>query len=181
MVDYQLSDVLAMTDFALAWRITDSRWSALPDSLLHRIKPLAPAKSKELFESSPLRGPLSDPPDFGRLHATRRQSLEESGASREEDDRIRRWFRDLPIDHAQEVYLCWGLGDGVGAITDWGTFTEIWDDLWYPFDRLCVFDETRQWAVLFGPEEDVLFLEESAQWRTLRCSGPPPAATDLGR
>ncbi len=42
-------------------------------------------------------------------------------------------------------------------------FAEVWDDLWYPFDRLCVFDETRQWAVLLGPEEQAVFIERNAR------------------
>jgi hypothetical protein len=61
---------------------------------------------------------------------------------------------------AQDVYLCWAIGEGVAAITDWETFIEIWDDLWHPFDRLCVFDETREWAILLGPNEDIFFLTE---------------------
>jgi hypothetical protein len=40
---------------------------------------------------------------------------------------------------------------------------EAWDDLWYPFDRLCAFDETRQWAVVLGPEERALFIEHNAR------------------
>jgi hypothetical protein len=160
MVNYQPSDLLAMDDFELSWRITDARWSSLPKSILDRIKPLSLTKSKDLFEGSPLSDPLRSPPDFGQLRPTRHQSLEESGTP--EDNRIQQWFDDLPVDRDREVYLCWAIGDGVAAVPDWGTFLDTWRDLWYPFDRMCVFDDTREWVVLFGPEEEVLFLERSA-------------------
>jgi hypothetical protein len=55
------------------------------------------------------------------------------------------------------------MGDGLAAVIDWGTFTEIWDDLWYPFDWMCVFDDTNEWAVLFGPGEIARFAEKSPQ------------------
>jgi hypothetical protein len=158
VVNYEPSDVLPMEDFGLAWRITDSRWSSLPEPVLSRIKPLSDTKSRELFARSSLSRPVGSSADFGPLHVTRRQSLEESGSS--EDDRSKRWFRELPIEPTQDVYVCWGIGDGVAAVTDWGTFTETWDALWYPFDRLCVFDDTLEWMVVFGPEEDVCFLEK---------------------
>jgi hypothetical protein len=87
MVEYQPSDVLTLQEFELAWRITGARWSSQPDSILRRIKPLAPARSKRLFESSPLRGPVKIPPEFGRLHTTQHRSLRESG-SPDENDRI---------------------------------------------------------------------------------------------
>ncbi len=59
--------------------------------------------------------------------------------------------------------MCWQVGHGVAAVMDWSMFAEVWDDLWYPFDRLCVFDETRQWAVLLGPEEQAVFIERNAR------------------
>lgn len=160
MVTYRPSDVIAMDDFELSWRITDARWASLPESVLDRIKPLSLAKSKDLFESSPFGDPPRNSLGFAQLHTTHHQSLEESGTP--EDHHIRQWFGDLHIDRDREVYLCWAIGGGVVAVTNWGTFLGTWGDLWYPFDRMCVFDDTREWAVLFGPEEEVSFLERSA-------------------
>jgi hypothetical protein len=161
MVNYQDSDIISMKDFELAWRITDPRWSSLPESVLDRIKPLSDSKSRNLYACSPLSRPLRNPPDVGDLSIDRVQSLEESGPP--QDAECYRWFRELPIESTQHVYLCWGIGEGVAAVTDWGTFLEVWDDLWYPFDRMCVFDDTINWAVLFGPEEIVRFAERSIE------------------
>ena len=161
MVNYEASDVIPMKEFELAWRITDPRWSSLPDAVLDRIKPLSEARSRELYALSPLARPLKSPPDFGRLTITREQSLEASGPP--EHAECRRWFRELPIEPAQQVYLCWGIGDGIAAVTDWAAVTETWDDLWYPFDRMCVFDDTLKWALVFGPEEVARFAETSVE------------------
>gem|GEM_PF-5600687 len=46
---------------------------------------------------------------------------------------------------------------------DWSTFVEVWDDFWYPFDRLCVFDEMQQWAVLLRPEAQAVFIERNSR------------------
>jgi hypothetical protein len=161
MVNYEDSDIIPLNDFELARRITDPRWAALPAAVLDRIKPLSKAKSRELYALSPLSRPLRFPPDVGRLSITKERSLEETGTS--EGAGGNRWFRELPIEPAQQVYVCWGIGDGVAAVTDWGTFTEIWDDLWYPFDWMCVLGDTLEWAVLFGPGEVVRFAEKSAE------------------
>jgi hypothetical protein len=155
MVDYRPSDVLSMEDFGLSWRLTDARWSAQPVSILRRITPLAPPKSRALYEGSPLALSVGSPREIEGLRVVRRRSLADDGDS--ESDRTRQWLRELPIDPSREVYVCWGLGDGVAAVTDWGTFVAIWDDLWYPLDRVCIFDEARDWAIVFGPEEEVSF------------------------
>jgi hypothetical protein len=157
MVTYHPGDAIPLSDFEFACRITDSQWSSLPDRVLHRIKPLSTCKSKELLEQSPFgdsRGRLFDD---GQYHGTRNVSLE--GENDSDRERVKRWFRELPIPSNQDVYLWWQVGDGVAAVTDWATFIEVWDDLWYPFDRLCVFDQTREWAVLLGPEERAVFIE----------------------
>lgn len=159
MVTYRSSDAIPMSDFEFAWRITDAKWSSLPDRMLNRIKPLSPCRSKELLEKSPFVGTANGLFVSGQYHATRQVSLE--GESDSERERVKKWFRELPIPANQEVYLCWQVGDGVAAVTDWATFVEVWDDLWYPFDRLSVFDETHQWGVLLGPEEKALLIERS--------------------
>lgn len=149
---YHPSDTIPMTDFEFAWRITDPRWSSLPEQVLSRIKPLSSAKSKELLEKSRCR-----PVD--QFQAVRRISLE--GESNAATERVMKWLRELPMSPRQEVYLCWEAGDGVAAVTDWATFVKVWDDLWHPFDRLCAFDETENWAVVFGPEEEAVFVERA--------------------
>lgn len=105
---------------------------------------------------------MAGPHGRGEDRDSRYRSLEESGEP-EGDARITQWFADLPIEPARQVYLCWDSAGGVAAITDWKTFQETWGDLWYPFDHLCVFDDSGEWALLFGPDEEVRFLEMSAQ------------------
>ncbi len=161
MVNCEDSDVIPLKEFEFAWRITDPRWASLPDAVLDRIKPLSGARSRELYALSPLSRPLRYPPDVGQLSITREQSLVESGLA--EDAKCDRWFRELPIEPTQQVYVCWGIGGGVAAVIDWGTFTEVWDDLWYPFDWMCVLDDTLKWVVLFGPGEIVRFAEKSME------------------
>ena len=160
MVNDKPSDLIPMGQFGLSWRITDPRWASLPADVLSRIQPLSPAKSHELYESSLLNIPVGQSTDVEGYRVSRRRSLVESGDA-EGDAEIRRWFEELGINREQHVYLCWNAAGGVAAITDWGTFLETWSDLWYPFDHLCVFDETSKWALLFGPEEEVAFLESS--------------------
>jgi hypothetical protein len=157
MVAYHPSDTIPMSTFEFAWRITNAQWSSLPEKVLSRIKPLSPSKSTELLQKSPFEGTVDQLFDPGQYHVTRQVSLE--GESNSEKQRVKKWFGELPVPANQEIYLCWQVGDGVAAVTDWATFIEVWDDLWYPFDRLCVFDETRQWAVLLGPEERAVFIE----------------------
>ncbi len=161
MVHYENSDLIPLKDFPIAWRITDPRWSSQPDAILDRIKPLSAAMGRELYARSPLSRPLKYPPDVSPLCITGEQSLEGSGPPQDAD--CYRWFRALPIEPTREVYLCWDMGGGVAAVIDWGTFTEIWDDLWYPFDRMCVFDDTLGWVVLFGADEIARFAEESSE------------------
>jgi hypothetical protein len=159
MVTYQPADTIPMSDFEFAWRITDAQWSLLPERVLNQIKPLSPRKSQELLEKSPFSETVGRPFDPGQYGATGQISLE--AASDSEKECVKAWLRGLPIPANQEVYLCWQVGGGVAAATGWTTFMEVWDDLWYPFDRLCIFDETRQWAVLFGPEEQAVFIERN--------------------
>lgn len=146
-VEYQPSDLLPLDLFRYSWRITDDRWSSLPEPVLHRIKPLSPEKSKGVFEKTRLLDP-------GCYRATRHVSLEG------ETESVKLWFRKLPIASNDEIYLCWERD--VAAVTDWSTFVNVWDDFWYPFDRLYVFVDSLQWAVVLGPEEEADFVERVA-------------------
>ena len=157
MVDYQPSDVIAMTEFPLAWRITDDRWARLPETVLARIKPLSLAKSQQVVERSPFESFLTNQPDLEDFLVAREVSLE--GDDPPGGGSIRRWFHGLPIDPSSEVYLCWSTLGGTTAVTDWGTFIEFWDDFWYPFDYLFLFDETHAWLVTLGVEERAAFLQ----------------------
>lgn len=157
MVKIDAGDVIPVSSFAFAWRITDAKWASLPEEVLRRVRPLSERRSKQVFEMSPLADRQGQPFDPERYHSAANTSLEdvdaEHGAS---------WLRALPVDAGEQVYVCWATaGRSVAVVTDWATFTEVWDDLWYPFDRVCVFDESLAWALLLGPEEQAQFIQRS--------------------
>lgn len=158
MMTLQADDVVPLQDWELAWRITDDRWAALPDGLLRRIKPLSAGAARRVRTVG-----IACQPVIGRSVAepfavTREQSLEASGAR--DDGGCQVWFRDLPIAPDDRVFLSWSMGEGVAAVTDWETFRETWEDLWYPFDELFLFDDIGDWVVRFGPDEVVRFAEK---------------------
>jgi hypothetical protein len=149
MVRYHPSEIVPVKEFPLAWRITDPRWASLPADLLIHIKPLGPSRSKQLLDDLPFQGSSQVPFDPTRFHAVKETRLD--------TERERSWFQSVSIPTQEEVYLVW-VSAGTAAITDWGTFVQVWDDLWYPFDTLCIFDESHQWGVLLGPEERAIFV-----------------------
>lgn len=159
MVHHDSSQVIAIEDFPFAWRITDPKWTSLPKEVLSRIKPLTAARAKQVFDSSPLRDRVVGgyPFDPCRHHAVAHVSLE--GTDDTDRDRVASWLGALPIANNTEVYVCWQADEGVAVITDWKTFSEVWDDLWYPFDSVCVLDDSTDWALLLGPEEHAVFIQ----------------------
>jgi len=160
MVTYETTDVIPMTEFAFAWRITDPRWAVLREDALRRFKPLGLARSTQVFNACAAFGRVPYPCDPRNYHAVSRESLEENESS--DSQRIHSWLRALPIPPDSEVYLCWASQQGVAAVTDWANLIDNWSDLWYPFDLLCILDDTLDWAMILGPEEEAYFIQRNA-------------------
>lgn len=155
MVTYSFVDIIPIHNFTYAWRITDKQRASLSAAVLQHILPISSAGSKEICRRG--RSFRCNKPPYvntAYYHVMSHCSLEGTNTSNE--DRIQHWFRQLPIKGTEQLYISWG--DSVAIITEWAIFTEIWDNLWYPFDAVDIFDETMDWAVLFGPEEFAVFL-----------------------
>jgi hypothetical protein len=147
-----------MAEFAMNWRLTDPRWANLPPAVLERIKPLRLAKAKQVSDLSPSLAQHPRPVDPELYQIVERCSLHVDTPT--ELGTVGRWLGHLPLDDQIGVYVCWlhfGTNRGIAVITDWGTVKEAWDDLWYPFDILSVFDDSLDWTVILGPEEEALF------------------------
>ena len=94
-----------------------------------------------------------------------------SDASNGPDSR-RSWLGNLPIDPREPVYVCWHSAQPSAIVTNWGTFVAVWDNLWYPFDAMSVFDETAAWAVVLGPESYAAFVRPGPVDPSLPASDP---------
>jgi hypothetical protein len=164
MVNIQTSDLVSLADFPLAWRFTDERWTRLPDQVLEGIKPLSATRFREIVARSPFEVLLTCRPDFSGFDISKPISLEEK------NDATKSWFLNLPIASNSQVYLCWSTHEGLAAVTSWRTFVDYWDDFWYPFDFLFIFDETRNWAVCLGSEEIAVFLQPRTSTHRLQKS-----------
>lgn len=155
MVKYSLTDLISIRDFAFVWRITDARWDTLPTDVLERIRPLSARRSKEVCELSSVFQNVQTRQVSEIYQISRRTSPE--GITPSDRDRIAGWLVGLPIQQSECVYVCWS--NMVAIVVEWSVFIQIWDSLWYPFDHVFVFDETLDWAVVFGPEELAVYID----------------------
>lgn len=159
MVHYFSCDVIPITEFAYAWRLTDDRWDELPDAVLKRIVPLSLMRGEQIVELSSIfrnSGPFCV--NASRYHVTHSVTLAETDATSAQ--RVQGWLTTLPVHPRESVYVSWG--NRAAIVTEWSTFVGVWDSLWYPFDVLDVFDDSLSWGVLFGPEQFAVMVEQGA-------------------
>lgn len=159
MTSYNTSDAVSMDDFPYAWRVTDERWALLPNEVLARIQPLSLERGKQVARQGSVfrhSGPFYV--NIEHYHVVEACSLETRSHS--EGGNVRQWLSQLPINPQEQVYVSWG--NNAAVATDWITFSMVWENLWYPFDVLDVFDDSLNWAVLFGPEEFAVFIKPGA-------------------
>jgi hypothetical protein len=156
MVHVFPSATIPLSEFALAWRITDEHWDKIPTAKLKQIQPLAPNRAREVGKHRQAFRLRTVNTEF--YHVAIDCSLEEKDES--DGARIKCWFRSLPIVPVEQVSVSWS--DDVALVTEWATFIEIWDSLWYPFDTLTIFDDFRTWAVLMGPEEHAVLVQSGS-------------------
>ena len=155
MVKYSSSDLINIEDFVFAWRITDARWDKLPTEVLERICPLSTQYSTTICELSTAFQMPETRQVSGDYRISQWTSLEENGHT--DRERIKNWLIHLPIQQTECVYVFWK--GNVTIVVEWNLFVQIWDSLWYPFDNVYVFDETLDWAAMFGPEERAIYVD----------------------
>ncbi len=159
MTIYEPSDVGKWEEFELSWRFTDPKWDLLDNDTLARILPLTHQKEEEIFKLSlEVREHYIYPHliNHRNYHAVSDVSLDEEKT--DSDIYIPEWFSGLNLDDAESIYCCWSHVRGNPAVvTDWSVLKTYWNSFFYPFDTITVFDETLDWAVLFGMEENAVY------------------------
>jgi hypothetical protein len=154
-----------LDNFELKWRFTDERWNKLPDEDLARIHPHAKPETEELLrlgESLRHGYPFKLRTDL--YHGTSEMSL--LGIGEEADAAVRDWIRTLPVPANRRVFVVW-FNYYLSLETDFEIFATYWNDFYYPFNVIAVFDDALDWAVLMGPEEGAVFVERGPVHGTL--------------
>lgn len=156
MVVYTEHDLISVSEFPYAWRITDTRWNRLPAETLRRLLPFGPVRGAQLAaEGRILRHsgpPYVNPEEY---HVVSDCSLWIIHV--EDRARVSAWLAGLPIPSDEAVYASWR--NGPALTTDWSTFIQACGAIVCPPEALDVFDASRQWGVLFGPEEFAVYVE----------------------
>jgi hypothetical protein len=152
MVSYSDDDSLPTAHTAYAsLHISDETLDKLSNDLLRKLHALSPERARQLSaQGCRLRQELLGS-RVGNLIAT--HSLSE--ADFENSHAIAQWFAELPIESSRQIYMSWG--DKHVIITEWSVFLALWDNLYYPHDSIDIFDNSLSWALMFGPNEQVIF------------------------
>jgi len=155
MVHYAESDVIPISQFPYAWRLTDERWDRLPEVDLAQIVPLGQPRGAELnLLGRGYRRPLGLPAvNTNRYHVVSDCSLPATGAGFAAG---RAWLETLPVSNVELVYISWS--NDAAVVTNWGMVKRWWDAFWY-LDVLNIFDDSLQWGLLFGGEEHAVWVE----------------------
>lgn len=151
-------NVVPMSEFALKWRFTDSKYDLLSPEHVSQIQPLDD-KSAHLLWKLILDSDVhaADPfePGFFR-HVESISVGDNSHGDHDEDARIRKWLYRCAIPFDQIVYLSWQPQWAV--MTTWKMLTKYWMAFYYPIsDDLSIIDESLQWCVLFHHEHRIHF------------------------
>lgn len=152
MVSYSDDDSLPTghTTYA-SWHISDEMLDKLSNDLLRKLHALSPERARQISaQGCGLRQELLES-RVGNLVAT--HSLSE--ADFENSAGIAQWFAQLPIENSSQIYISWG--DKHVIITEWSVFLALWDNLYYPHDTIDLFDNSLSWALMFGPNNQVVF------------------------
>lgn len=145
--------------FPLSWRITDERWSKQSEEVLSRLVFLNSERARLLTaQTRVFRYEYPWRLRYESWHAEESTSLDYRNDS--DVNLVRRWLDNLPVTRDTEVYVVWARQTAL--VTRWETMAAIWDDLFYPFDEMNVFDDTLGWALLLGQEECAVFARPGA-------------------
>ena len=153
-ITMELSD---WDEFQLNWRFRDPRWDLLDQRTISRIHPLSTNSTFELFNlGKSIRGNYPYNLNAELYYAISDFSLNEEIEG--QTVKISDWFDSLPIIKDEKVYCLWSRFIPFSAvITDWEVFIINWNTFFYPFDVMTIFDSTREWGLLFGQEEQVVY------------------------
>lgn len=155
MVTYAGDDVIALEDFSYAWRFLEAKYTDMSVEAVRDLVPLSAERSKQVCAlGAGIRNSGSPYVNTARFSAVREHRLARED---EASDADYEWFSAIPIAPNERVYVSWR--NDVTLVTSWESFIAHWEDTWYPFDTVDVFDETMRWAVLIGPEECAVYAE----------------------
>lgn len=145
--------------FPYSWRIEDERWDKLPPEIMGQLSVFSESTVVALHEMvSAFREPGPFVPKEGKLKIASRCSLVEEHI--DDSARIQHWFATLPIPCHESVYVHWSNQQDAALAMTWSLFRAIWNSLWYPFSSVEVFDDSLEWAVLLGQEEEAWFMAQ---------------------
>lgn len=154
-VELRDSDFLPFGQFTLAWRFTDARHLVLPTEELTRVRPLVPAKARELHERSASWVQVDGLflPPYGE------QALLDTGPLVDTAGGTH-WLRQLGVAAATELLVSWDRQTAV--LTDASLFADHWDAFCYPAsDDLLAWPFSEEWLLLYFHEERLAFARRS--------------------
>lgn len=156
MVNYSSDEIVSIENFPYYWRISGKPWGLLTNEQRLGIRPMIAKRSLEIcYMGRQLRNKEIPIVNIDQYHVVSEQSLNTDNPSKQRV--IAQWLKSIPIDSTEQVYCCWR--NDVAVIVTWGILMQVWEDLWYPFDIIDVFDESLMWAILIGPEEFAVYIE----------------------
>ena len=163
---------IPMSEFAMNWRFTDSKYDLLPPEHLAQVHPLDDQSAGlvwKLILDSDIHAVDPFKPGFFRHHES--TEIGDSHGNAEEDARIRKWLYRcaMPFDHV--VYLSW---QPTWAIqTTWKMLLKYWTAFYFPIsDDLSVIDESLDWCLLFHHEHEIHFGTNHPRIATEQCDEP---------
>ena len=128
MVHYASSDLIPLSEFPFAWRLTDARWDRLPEEDFAQIVPLGEERSAELnLQGRGFRKPLGLPAvNTSHYHLVSDCPLPSTSQGIAAG---RAWLEILPLPSAELVYISWS--NEAAIVTTWDMVKRHWNAFWY--------------------------------------------------
>jgi hypothetical protein len=142
------ADVVPLSQFALAWRFTDDRWSRHGDAALRDIRPLTPGRAAELHR------PLAAACQLAREAAAQHvpAACEDHAGAR----RVSQALAGLGPADRERVVLSWDQATALE--TSWRTFREHWELFCYPgSDEVTISPLDERWVLCYQHWEEFSF------------------------
>jgi hypothetical protein len=153
VITIDAADVVPMTQFALAWRFTDERWSRRGGEALRDVRPLTPARA------AGLHGPLAAACQVAREGGARHvpAACQDEAGARQVGSALTALG---PGDH-ERIVIAW---DHATALeTSWLTFREHWEVFCYPgSDDVTISSRDEGWVLCYHHWEEFSFSPATA-------------------